>query len=175
MSAESVQTTARYTSASRKENVDRPNRAIAAQTSGHSVLVSGLVLGAVCLAVVGSIPSFWLLVAMFARASGAEVHLMGRSPESMTFARELGFKDVWTEATLPSLAFDAVIDASNAVELPALALEIVEPAVVTRAEACDPEGIQRVRAHRLPMEAIRGDSACARGRTLPRRTRAKDV
>jgi MFS transporter, FSR family, fosmidomycin resistance protein len=32
----------------------------------RSVLVSGLVLGAVCLAIVGLIPSFWLLVAMFA-------------------------------------------------------------------------------------------------------------
>jgi MFS transporter, FSR family, fosmidomycin resistance protein len=32
----------------------------------RSVLVSGLVLGAICLAVVGLIPSFWLLVAMFA-------------------------------------------------------------------------------------------------------------
>src|SRR5437588_2987530 len=32
----------------------------------RSVLVSGLVLGAVCLAIVGSIASFWLLVAMFA-------------------------------------------------------------------------------------------------------------
>ena len=32
----------------------------------RSVLVSGLVLGAVCLAVVGAIPSFWLLVGMFA-------------------------------------------------------------------------------------------------------------
>src|SRR6185295_14865126 len=32
----------------------------------RSVLVAGLVLGAVCLAVVGSIPSFWLLVGMFA-------------------------------------------------------------------------------------------------------------
>src|SRR6185295_17328853 len=30
------------------------------------VLISGLVLGAACLAVVGSIPSFWLMVAMFA-------------------------------------------------------------------------------------------------------------
>ena len=30
------------------------------------MLVAGLVLGAVCLAVVGLIPSFWLLVAMFA-------------------------------------------------------------------------------------------------------------
>jgi threonine dehydrogenase-like Zn-dependent dehydrogenase len=34
---------------------------------------------------------------------------------------------VWTAGTLPSLPFDAVIDASNAPELPALALELVEP------------------------------------------------
>jgi FSR family fosmidomycin resistance protein-like MFS transporter len=32
----------------------------------RSVLVSGLVLGAACLAIVGAIPSFWLMVAMFA-------------------------------------------------------------------------------------------------------------
>jgi MFS transporter, FSR family, fosmidomycin resistance protein len=32
----------------------------------RSVLVAGLVLGATCLAIVGAIPSFWLLVAMFA-------------------------------------------------------------------------------------------------------------
>jgi len=32
----------------------------------RSVLVSGLVLGAICLAIVGLVPSFWLLVAMFA-------------------------------------------------------------------------------------------------------------
>ena len=32
----------------------------------RSVLVAGLVLGAVCLAIVGLVPSFWLLVAMFA-------------------------------------------------------------------------------------------------------------
>jgi MFS family permease len=32
----------------------------------RSVLIFGLLLGAVCLAVVGSIPSFWLMVAMFA-------------------------------------------------------------------------------------------------------------
>src|SRR6187399_3587125 len=30
------------------------------------VLVSGLVLGATCLAIVGAVPSFWLLVGMFA-------------------------------------------------------------------------------------------------------------
>src|SRR6185436_18065896 len=36
------------------------------RVGARSVLISGLVLGAVCLAIVGSIPSFWLLVAMFA-------------------------------------------------------------------------------------------------------------
>jgi threonine dehydrogenase-like Zn-dependent dehydrogenase len=66
-----------------------------------------------------------LLVAMFARAAGAEVHLMGRSARSLQFARTLGFEHAWTEADLP---FDAVIDASNAAHLPARALELVEPA-----------------------------------------------
>ncbi|MFJ4782061.1 zinc-binding dehydrogenase [Streptomyces sp. NPDC088794] len=69
-----------------------------------------------------------LLVAMFVRAAGAEMHLMGRTEDSMTFARALGFEHVWTEQSLPDLPFDAVVDASNAVHLPALALELVEPA-----------------------------------------------
>ena len=69
-----------------------------------------------------------LLAAMFARAAGAEVHLMGRSDASMDFARSLGFEHAWTEDTLPDLPFDAVIDASNAAHLPARALDLVEPA-----------------------------------------------
>jgi threonine dehydrogenase-like Zn-dependent dehydrogenase len=69
-----------------------------------------------------------LLAAMFARAAGAEVHLVGRSQESLLFARRLGFEHVWTEHNLPDQPFDAVIDASNAVHLPALALDLVEPA-----------------------------------------------
>ncbi|MFF1571396.1 zinc-binding dehydrogenase [Leifsonia sp. NPDC058292] len=68
-----------------------------------------------------------LLVAMFARAAGAEVHLMGRSERSLRFARSLGFEHVWTETSLPTLAWDAVIDASNAPSLPAKAVELVEP------------------------------------------------
>jgi threonine dehydrogenase-like Zn-dependent dehydrogenase len=68
-----------------------------------------------------------LLVAMFARAAGAEVHLMGRSDRSLDCARILGFDDVWTEENLPDLPWDAVIEASNAPELPAKALELVEP------------------------------------------------
>ena len=69
-----------------------------------------------------------LLVAMFARAAGAEVHLMGRGENSLAFARSLGFEHSWTDDTLPALPFDAVIDASNAAHLPALALDLVEPA-----------------------------------------------
>jgi threonine dehydrogenase-like Zn-dependent dehydrogenase len=69
-----------------------------------------------------------LLAAMFARAAGAEVHLMGRSEKSLGFARSIGFEHVWTEDSHPSQPFDAVIDASNAAHLPALALDLVEPA-----------------------------------------------
>lgn len=69
-----------------------------------------------------------LLAAMFLRAAGAEVHLMGRADESLTFARSLGFEHAWTEAALPGRPFDAVVDASNAAHLPSLALDLVEPA-----------------------------------------------
>jgi threonine dehydrogenase-like Zn-dependent dehydrogenase len=69
-----------------------------------------------------------LLAAMFLRAAGAEVHLMGRTPDSLAFARSLGFEHAWTEDTLPDLPFDAVVDASTAEYLPALALDLVEPA-----------------------------------------------
>jgi len=68
-----------------------------------------------------------LLVAMFLRARGAEVHLLGRSSRSRDFARSLGFENTWIEAELPDLPFDAIVEASNAVHLPALALDLVEP------------------------------------------------
>ncbi|WP_239086271.1 zinc-dependent alcohol dehydrogenase [Catellatospora methionotrophica] len=67
-----------------------------------------------------------LLTAMFARATGAEVHLMGHTAASLAFARSLGFT-AWTERELPDVAFDAVIDATNAAYLPARALDLVEP------------------------------------------------
>jgi threonine dehydrogenase-like Zn-dependent dehydrogenase len=69
-----------------------------------------------------------LLVAMFARTTGAEVHLMDRSPRALDFARSLGFAHAWTEDTLPDVPFDAVVDASTAAHLPARALDLVEPA-----------------------------------------------
>ncbi len=68
-----------------------------------------------------------LLAALFARADGVEVHLLGRSERSLNFARSLGFADVWTEETLPDLPFDAVINASTSGDVPARAVELVEP------------------------------------------------
>jgi threonine dehydrogenase-like Zn-dependent dehydrogenase len=81
--------------------------------SGHRVLILGP----------GTIG---LLAAMFARAAGAEVHVLGL-PGSQDFVWSLGFPHAWTEESLPPLPFDAVIDASNAASLPAKAIELVEP------------------------------------------------
>jgi len=68
-----------------------------------------------------------LLVALFARSAGAQVHLLGVEPRSLAFARTLGFAGVWAEDELPDLPFDAVVDASNGAGLPARALDLVEP------------------------------------------------
>ncbi|MEO7720371.1 MAG: alcohol dehydrogenase catalytic domain-containing protein [Pseudolysinimonas sp.] len=68
-----------------------------------------------------------LLVAMFARAAGAEVHVKGRSRRAIDFAKTLGFESAWDEEGLPDVPWDAVIDASNAPALPAQALDLVEP------------------------------------------------
>ncbi len=68
-----------------------------------------------------------LLAAKFGLAQGAEVHLLGLTTASMDFAASIGFDSVWTRETLPDLPYDAVIDASNAALLPALAADLVEP------------------------------------------------
>jgi threonine dehydrogenase-like Zn-dependent dehydrogenase len=68
-----------------------------------------------------------LLVALIAAAQGIEVHLLGIAPASLEFARSLGFTGLWTTSTLPPLRWDAVIDASTGSEMPALALDVVEP------------------------------------------------
>ena len=68
-----------------------------------------------------------LLTALFLRAGGAEVHLLGVVAPSLAFARALGFEHTWESADLPDLAFDAVVDATNAADLPERALDLVEP------------------------------------------------
>lgn len=69
-----------------------------------------------------------LLAALFARAEGYETHLLGRDQEELRLARELGFTGVHTLPELPDLPWDAVLDATNAAELPGLAVELVRPA-----------------------------------------------
>ena len=68
-----------------------------------------------------------LLVAMFALAQGAEVHVLGLDRRSLDFALQAGVHGAWTAADLPRLPFDAVVDASNSADLPARALDLVEP------------------------------------------------
>jgi threonine dehydrogenase-like Zn-dependent dehydrogenase len=68
-----------------------------------------------------------LLVALLARALGAEIHLVGRSTRSLDFAAGLGFDHASTIDAIPQLAWDAVVDASNDPLLPAQALDLVEP------------------------------------------------
>ena len=68
-----------------------------------------------------------LLTALFALAHGAEVHVLGLPGPSLGFARTLGVHGAWTADDLPRLSFDAVIEASTSPDLPALALDLVEP------------------------------------------------
>jgi threonine dehydrogenase-like Zn-dependent dehydrogenase len=63
-----------------------------------------------------------MLAAMIASARGVRVHLLGHSDDPIA-----GVEGVWTRDTLPPIPFDAVIDATNAAEIPALALDLVQP------------------------------------------------
>ncbi|HYJ74225.1 MAG TPA: alcohol dehydrogenase catalytic domain-containing protein [Kineosporiaceae bacterium] len=67
------------------------------------------------------------LVALFLRAQGAEVHLVDPAERARDFARTLGFDQVWTPDGLPGAPFDAVVDASTGADVPARALDLVEP------------------------------------------------
>lgn len=68
-----------------------------------------------------------LLTALFLRAAGAEVHLLGVTEASFAFARSLGLERAWTEETIPRVPFDAVIDCATGAGTPARALELLEP------------------------------------------------
>lgn len=71
--------------------------------------------------------SIGLLTAAFAAAEGVEVHLVGIEPESLAFARSLGYEHVWSVPDLPKVPFDAVIDATSGADVPRAAVEQVEP------------------------------------------------
>src|SRR4051794_15399015 len=84
-----------------------------------------------------------LLRAMFLRAAGVEVRLLGVSEAWLAFPRRLGFGSAWARETLPELPFDAVVDASTGAGSPALAADLVEPGgrVVCIGIAGTPSGI----------------------------------
>ena len=68
-----------------------------------------------------------LLTAMFLRADGVQVHLLGATADSLAFACSLGFENTWTADSMPDLALDAVIDATNHPSLPGRCVDLVEP------------------------------------------------
>ena len=49
------------------------------------------------------------------------------SERSRAFATSLGFEHVWTDDTIPDLRYDGAVDASSASQLPARAIELVDP------------------------------------------------
>jgi 2-desacetyl-2-hydroxyethyl bacteriochlorophyllide A dehydrogenase len=69
-----------------------------------------------------------LLTASFARAAGAEVHVIGLDERQANLATSFGASRYWTLSDPPSQAYDAVIDCTGNDVVPALALRHVEPA-----------------------------------------------
>ncbi len=72
--------------------------------------------------------SIGLLAAAFARAMGADVHVVGLDARCEELAKSFGAGRYWTTANPPSGTYDAVIDCTGDDTVPALALRFVEPA-----------------------------------------------
>ena len=72
--------------------------------------------------------SIGLLAAAFARAMGADVHVVGLDARCEELAKSFGAGRYWTTANPPSGTYDAVIDCTGDDTVPALALRFVEQA-----------------------------------------------
>jgi 2-desacetyl-2-hydroxyethyl bacteriochlorophyllide A dehydrogenase len=72
--------------------------------------------------------SIGLLAVAFARAAGADVHVLGLHAGREELAKRFGASRYWTEAEPPAGTYDAVIDATGNDTVPALALRFAEPA-----------------------------------------------
>lgn len=68
-----------------------------------------------------------LLAALFVRAAGAEVELVGVSQTSVDFARSLGFTTWLGWDAVPETPFDAVIDAATDASTATRAVDLVQP------------------------------------------------
>ena len=68
-----------------------------------------------------------LLAALIAESDGIEVHLAGRSDTSLDFARSIGLTRAWKMDDVPDLPYDAIIDCTFGVDVPAQAVSLVQP------------------------------------------------
>ena len=68
-----------------------------------------------------------ILSALIAHQRGIEVHIVGVEEKSLAFVRQFGFAGVHQIHSIPQLEIHAIIDATFAEEIPALALELIEP------------------------------------------------
>lgn len=68
-----------------------------------------------------------LLCALIAQSQGIEVHLVGNEESTLIFAKEFDFAGVHRLTEIPQLEFHGIIDATFGNEIPALALELIEP------------------------------------------------
>ena len=68
-----------------------------------------------------------LLTAQFALAMGAQVHMIGRNPVTLSLAKSLGVHYSTQEFEEVDGGFDAIIDATNSSSIPAEAVSRVEP------------------------------------------------
>jgi len=68
-----------------------------------------------------------LLAALIAESDGIEVHLAGRSDTSLDFARSIGLRRAWRMDDVPDLPYDAIIDCTFGVDVPATAVSRVQP------------------------------------------------
>lgn len=71
--------------------------------------------------------SIGLMAASFAIASGAEVHMIGRSERGLTLARGLGVAGVWRSPSLPPGDFQVVVEVSGDSGSPQRAVDLAEP------------------------------------------------
>jgi threonine dehydrogenase-like Zn-dependent dehydrogenase len=68
-----------------------------------------------------------ILAALIAHQRGIEVHIVGVEEKSLAFAQQFGFAGVHQLHAIPRLEIHAIIDATFSEEIPALALELIEP------------------------------------------------
>jgi len=69
-----------------------------------------------------------LLTTAFARAEGAEVHILAADRDREELAFSFGATALWTAGERPSATYDAVVDCTDDHQMPATALGLVEPA-----------------------------------------------